>query len=86
MNQLINKINIRKAYIIHYKYKSTEEYINKYKRGYNKWLGSKTDEFLESKIKEYLQDNNITKEKIDYLEKELKINLTNYYNFSYSII
>ena len=23
----INKINIRKAYIIHYKYKSTEEYI-----------------------------------------------------------
>ena len=74
----INKINIRKAYIIHYKYKSTEEYINKCKRGYGNWFGSKLKDVIDYKIKEYFEDNIITKEKIDFFEKELKINLTKY--------
>ena len=33
-------INIDRAYIIHFKYKSTEEYINKYKRGYHWRIGN----------------------------------------------
>ena len=35
-------INIEKAYIIHYDFKSTEEFINKYNRGYNNWFKEKT--------------------------------------------
>ena len=37
-------IDIKYAYIIHFKYKSTEEYINKYKRGYSNWLGNRLNE------------------------------------------
>ena len=33
--ELIRKINIEKAYIIHFEFKSTEEFINKIKRGYS---------------------------------------------------
>ena len=40
----------KQAYIIHFKYKSTEEYINKYKRGYNFWKGEKLKEVLYGKI------------------------------------
>ena len=36
--EYIYPINIEKAYIIHFKYKSTEEFINKYKRGYSNWF------------------------------------------------
>ena len=67
---------IRNAYIIHFKYKSTEEYINKYKRGYSTWLGDKLNETLYIKIIEYLRDNEKTLEKINFFEKELKLNLT----------
>ena len=69
---------IKDAFIIHFKYKSTEEYINKYKRGYHLWKGDKLLEVLKTKIHEYLNDNEITLEKIEYFEKELNINLTNY--------
>ena len=65
-------INIDRAYIIHFKYKSTEEYINKYKRGY-RWENSA---FMKMRIKEYFHDNDITMEKIDYIEKELHLNLS----------
>ena len=67
-------INIDKAYIIHYKYKSTEEYINKYKRGY-RWENSK---FMEMRIREYFEDNIISLQKIELMEKQLKINLSEY--------
>ena len=76
--EFISKININNAYIIHFKYKSTEEYINKYKRGYSNWLGSQINQHLYGKIEEYLADNKISKEKLDYFEKELKINLTKF--------
>ena len=73
--EYINNINIKKAYIIHYKYKSTEEYINKIKRGYHGWTKSY---IYKTRIKSYFKDNKITKEKIKFFEKELKINLSNY--------
>ena len=60
-------IDIKYAYIIHFKYKSTEEYINKYKRGYSNWLGNRLNEVLFIKIEEYLRDNNVTLEKLNYL-------------------
>ena len=33
---------------------------------------------MKNKIREYIKDNSITKEKIEYLEKELNINITKY--------
>jgi hypothetical protein len=68
--------NIKEAYIIHFKYKSTEEYINKYKRGYHLWKGDKLLDVLKAKIFEYLNDNEVTLEKVEYFEKELNLNLT----------
>ena len=71
----ISKINIEKAYIIHFRFKSTEEFIKKYKRGYGNWVDSK---FLSYLISEYFRINQITAKKIEYIEKELKINLLKY--------
>ena len=42
----IKKINTKNAYLIHFRYKSTEEFINKYKRGYSNWYGNETNEIL----------------------------------------
>ena len=75
--EFIKNINIKAAFIIHFKYKSTEEYILKIKRGYHNLLKSF---ILETKIKSYLKDNKITKEKLQFIEKELKINLSKYKN------
>lgn len=70
--------SIKNAYIIHFKYKSTEEYIKKYKRGYHLWKGTKLLEVLNTKIMEYLNDNKITLEKLQYFERELNISLNKY--------
>lgn len=67
-------INIDYSYIIHYKYKSTEEYIKKYKRGY-RWENMN---FMSMRIDEYFTENNITLQKIEYVEKELNLNLSKY--------
>ena len=74
----ISPVIIKKAYIIHFYFKSTEEFIHKLKRGYRDWFGN--NNVLYDKLINYLESNKITKEKIDYLEKELKINLTIYRN------
>lgn len=66
--QDVFEINYDMAYIIHFKYKSSEEYIKKYKRGYSNWFDKN---FLPMRIEEYFQDNKITLEKIKYFEKEL---------------
>ena len=58
----VHEINIKKAYIIHFQFKSTEEFINKYKRGYSDWLKD-MKKFLKGKIYAYYNTNNITKEK-----------------------
>ena len=73
-----SNINVKKAYIIHFNYKSTEEYINKYKRGYSNWFEDRLSDFLDIKIKDYFRDNEITINKIDFFERELKINLSEY--------
>ena len=77
--EFIDPINIEKAYIIHFKFKSTEEFIRKYKRGYKNWFGNRTKWWENENIIKYFKYSKITKEKIKYLEKELKINLDKYY-------
>jgi hypothetical protein len=68
-------INIKKAYIIHFRYKSTEEFINKIKRGYNNWFRNKIKSFLLGNIKKYLSINNASSQKIHFIEKSLNISL-----------
>ena len=78
----IEPINTKQAYIIHFKYKSTEEFIKKYKKGYYGITGSYLGEVLKGKLKLYLEDNEITKQKIEYLEQELNLNLSTYKNYT----
>ena len=68
----VSDINIDNAYIIHFIYKSTEELINKYKRGY-RWENL---EFIKRRIKLYFTDNKPTLDKIEYIERELNLNLS----------
>lgn len=75
-----NQISIKNAYIIHYRFKSTEEFINKYKRGYKNWFGNKTNKFLKGLINNFFIVNKITIEKINFMEKELNLNLSEYRN------
>jgi hypothetical protein len=42
----IKEINVNRAYFIHFIFKSTEEFINKYKRGYSNWFKKRINEFL----------------------------------------
>ena len=74
---------MKNAYIIHFRYKSTEEFILKYKRGYSNWFGDRINSFLYGNVKEYFQLNRITLEKINYIENELNINLSEFKNLYY---
>ena len=76
--EYIDQINIEKAYIIHFRFKSTEEFINKYKRGYSNWHGNRINEVLKVRLSSYFEENGITIEKINLIEKELKLNLSSY--------
>ena len=40
--ETILPINTNKSYLIHFRFKSTEEFINKYRRGYSNWHGNQT--------------------------------------------
>jgi len=71
-------ISTKNAYIIHYRFKTTEEFINKYKRGYKNWFGNKINKFLKKLINEFFIFNKITNEKINFIEKELNLNLYKY--------
>ena len=75
LNGQFHDFNYDKAYIIHYKYKSTEEFINKLRRDYDKWFDY---DFLPMKIEEYFKENEVSLEKIEYIESQLKLNLTKY--------
>ena len=77
--EMVSPINTKKAYIIHFKFKSTEELIRKYKRGYRDWLKNITQKNLDRKIIKYLSMNRITKEKIDYIKKEINFNFSKYH-------
>jgi hypothetical protein len=74
--QSIMKYNIDKAYIMHFQFKSTEEYVNKFRRGYSNWnwVRPKVLPWIEN----YFKKNDITKEKIEYFEKEFNISLKHY--------
>jgi len=63
----LKPIIIKKAYIIHYRFKSTEEFINKYKRGYNNWFGkeNKNNHVIKELFNEYFTVNKITIKKIN---------------------
>jgi hypothetical protein len=73
-----NPININKAYIIHFIFKSTEEFINKLKRGHNKWSESRCSKYKRSYIKFYFEKNKPTLEKISLIEKKLNLNLSEF--------
>jgi len=80
--EYINKIDTTKAFFIHFKYKSTEETINKLKRGYSNWHEkNRIPGLLRIKVYDYLRDNKITKEKLEYFEKEFHFNLSKYKRF-----
>lgn len=70
-----NKADFKYYYFIHYFSKSTEEFINKIKRGdavYNMKISEN--------IRKYFMINRITVEKLNMFEKRLKINLSKYRN------
>ena len=72
------QINIDKAFIVHFRFRSTEELIIKNKRGFGDWLKDDLEWTLNAHILDYFQQNTITLEKINYIEKELKVNLWKY--------
>ena len=74
----IKPININKAYIIHFRFKSTEEFIIKMKRGYSNWLKNKLGKTIRENIYTFLKVNKPTKEKLNLIERELKIDLSKY--------
>ena len=76
--QSFGPLNINKAYIIHFRYKSTEELVNKIKRGYRNWYKNEIKEYLFGIIKAYFRINNMTLEKFNFIEKELNLNLSEY--------
>lgn len=74
----VGNVNVEKAFLIHHRFKSTEEFIQKYKRGYSNWFGDGLNWFLENNLRLYLTSNNLTMEKINYISSELNLYLLNY--------
>ena len=71
--QSLRPFNADRAYFLHFYYKSTEEHINKFKRGYRNWPQTG----LYPWIIGYFKDNKLTIEKIEMLEKAFNITLDN---------
>ena len=73
-----NKPDYEYYYLDHYYSKSTEEFLNKLKRG------SAVHGFnilhIIMRIRVYFQINEITNEKLEYIEKEMKLNLSEFRN------
>ena len=72
--QSVRPYNTDRAYFLHFYFKSTEEYINKFKRGYKNWISVSIDGWIFN----YFKQNNITIEKIEMLEKAFNITLEKY--------
>ena len=68
--------NSDRAYILHFHFKSTEEHINKFKRGYKNWPHLNIDGWIYN----YFKNNKVTLEKIELFEKEFNITLDKYRN------
>ena len=52
--------------------------MNKIKRGYGNWFENRLQNFLIDLIREYLNSNNATLEKISFIEKKLNLDLSEY--------
>ena len=83
----VKPMNVEKAFLIHYQYKSTEELVEKMNRGYSNWLGGHLKGKIKRTIHEYFELNRMTLEKINLIEKGLKMKLNMlsykiYYYFS----
>ena len=76
--EFIDNINIKRAYIIHFRFKSTEEFIAKYKRGYSNWHGNEINDVMKERLSTYFKENGINLKKVNYIERELKLNLSSY--------
>ena len=76
--ETIRPINIKKSFIIHFMFKSTEEFVYKLKRGYRNWLGNFSQTNLINKIKLYFRINKATFKKIKFIEEELNLNLSDF--------
>ena len=72
----VDKGNDFLYYVIdHYYSKSSEEFINKINRG-DAWRN--TQEYINHRTEKYLNQNHVTLEKIEMLEKGIKIDLSKY--------
>lgn len=74
-NSLITS-NFKKYYIDHYCFKSTEEYINKLNKGDG--IFGYNNSIRMHKINLYFNYNKLTLEKINFIEKRCKFNLTKF--------
>ena len=74
-SDLIHGNDFKYNFIDHYYSKSTEEFIQKIMRG-DSWRG--TFDYVQHRTEKYLNQNHITLEKIEKLEKGIGINLSKY--------
>ena len=70
------KVNTDRAYFVHFFFKSTEEFINKYRRGYKDWPHLKVNAFIQN----YFKNNKLTIEKVEMFENAFNITLEKYRN------
>ena len=70
------KFTTEKAYFIHFMFKSTEEYANKFKRGYSNWNWVRPN--IDGWVFNYFKNNDINIQKIEYLEKTFNTSLDKY--------
>ena len=72
----MNNLDFENYFIEHYYFKSLEEFILKIKKG-DTYFGHK-ENFLNHRLRRYFRINKITLEKIEYIEKNLNVNLLHY--------
>ena len=77
---LTNKADYDFYYIDHFFCKSTEEFVNKLARGDSLQVGKALERYKISRIKRYFTYNILTKDKIEMIEKGLKLNLSSLKN------
>ena len=52
--ECVHTINIEKAFIFHFRFKSAEELISKFKRGYSNWFGNRFKSFISGNVEDFL--------------------------------
>ena len=56
-------INVDKAFTVHFRYRSTEEFFAKYKRGYSNWFKDGIKSFLDRRLDEYFEQKKLQQKK-----------------------